>query len=150
MQPYSVIKVQNNEKILTKNRQSKGYKKRKRMINKRNGYKSGISYSLKRRRLIRNFRIVNINKKTEKNVSESNRSTTKKQTQEFMSAFRFFFYFSKNFFIASKLSLLKSCSMRQASSVAIASSTPRLMSQEESTRWRSYMVSAISRPRSVK
>ena len=53
------------------------------------------------------------------------------------------------FFIASKLSLLSTCSRRQASSDAISGATPSWISIWERTRWRSKTDSAMWRPVSV-
>ena len=53
------------------------------------------------------------------------------------------------FLIASKLSSLITCSMRHASSTAIFSSTPSVVSHFVRSVWRSYILFAISLPFSV-
>ena len=58
-------------------------------------------------------------------------------------------YRSICFFIASKLSALMTCSIRQASSAAVFESTPRYSSQEVRRVCRSYIRSAISFPEGV-
>lgn len=67
-------------------------------------------------------------------------------TSGFVCVRRFYSFCFVCLLMASKLSLLMTCSMRQASCTAVSGSTPRVISQSDKRVWRSYIFSAICRP----